>query len=97
MSEQREKATPRRKQKAREEGQFVRSRELSSALVMLSGVLLLGVFSTAFVSGWRGILYSSLSAAQSGDLSLEASERRVGKADGEPVDAIERSVQLRQS
>jgi flagellar biosynthetic protein FlhB len=75
MSEQREKATPRRKQKARDEGQFVRSRELSSALVMLSGALLLGVFSTAFVSGWRGILYSGLSAAQSGDLSLAASDR----------------------
>ena len=75
MSEQTEKATPRRKQKAREEGQFVRSRELTSALVMVSAALLLGVFSTAFVSGWRGILYSSLSAAQSGDLSLATSDR----------------------
>jgi flagellar biosynthetic protein FlhB len=75
MSEQTEKATPRRKQKAREEGQFVRSRELTSALVMVSGAVLLGVFSAAFVSGWRGILYSSLSAAQSGDLSLAGSDR----------------------
>ncbi len=70
MSDQTEKATPRRKQKAREEGQFVRSRELPAALVLLVGAVFLGWFSTVFVSGWRTALYSSLKAGADGDLSL---------------------------
>lgn len=61
MSEQRtEQATAQRKQKAREKGDGVRSRELTSALAMISGVLALGIVGTKFVSLWCTVYAESL-------------------------------------
>jgi flagellar biosynthetic protein FlhB len=70
--DQTEKATPRRRQKAREEGQVVRSRELTGALVLLTGTLFVGWFSSGFISQWRSALFSLLEEARTSDLSLQA-------------------------
>lgn len=70
--DQTEKATPRRRQKAREEGQVVRSRELTGSLVLLTGTLFVGWFSGGFISQWRSALFSLLEEAGSSDLSLQA-------------------------
>jgi flagellar biosynthetic protein FlhB len=70
--DQTEKATPRRRQRAREQGQVVRSRELTGSLVLLTGTLLLGWFSTGFILQWREALFSLLEAARTSDLSLNA-------------------------
>ncbi len=50
--ERTEKASPRKRQKARSKGDFVRSRELLSAASMLAGVMALGYVAPRFVSGW---------------------------------------------
>ncbi len=46
-----EKASEQRKQKARDKGDVVRSRELLSAASMLAGLLVLRVASKEFLSG----------------------------------------------
>jgi len=50
-----EKATPQRKNKAREKGDGVRSRELLSALSMLGGFLVLGTVGQFFVTAWAKV------------------------------------------
>lgn len=53
MSDERtEKATPHRKQQAREKGDRVRSRELAGAAGMLAGVLALGTLTERWVGSW---------------------------------------------
>ena len=52
-AEQTEKATPQRKKKAREKGDWVRSRELLSGVAMLAGLTTMGLAGGSFVSGWR--------------------------------------------
>jgi flagellar biosynthesis protein FlhB len=47
-----EQATPLRRKKARERGDRVHSRELISAMAMLSGLIALGAMSNGFVSSW---------------------------------------------
>jgi len=66
-----EQATPQRKKKAREDGDFVRSRELLAAVSMLAGVLVLGAMSSRFVSGWMRVYIDSLSGLRDADLSSE--------------------------
>lgn len=58
--ERTEKATPRRRQKAQEQGDRVRSRELTAALGMLAGVLVLGAISRRWESAWSGLLTQML-------------------------------------
>ena len=58
-----EQATPLRKQKAREKGDGVHSRELLSAIAMLGGVVVLGAMSRTFVSTWGQIYRESLRGA----------------------------------
>lgn len=70
--DQTEKATPRRRQQAREEGQVVRSRELTGSLVLLTGALFVGWFSSGFISQWRSALFTLLEQARTSDLSLQA-------------------------
>lgn len=70
--DQTERATSQRRKKAREEGQIVRSRELTSSLVLLTGTLFLGWFSGGFITQWRTALFSVLEQANSSDLSLQA-------------------------
>lgn len=63
-----ERATPRRRQKAREQGQIARSRDLPASLAALSAVLLMAAAATAFGLRWRGLLRRLLDAAGSADM-----------------------------
>jgi flagellar biosynthesis protein FlhB len=65
--ERTEQATQHRRQKARQEGDILHSRELSAAVGTLAGVLVLGALGTRLLADWR--------AAFAGFLSLGASER----------------------
>ena len=58
MSEQNktEKATPRRRQKAREQGQVVRSRDLVAGLATMAAVMVLAWQLPAFAGQWRRML-----------------------------------------
>jgi flagellar biosynthetic protein FlhB len=65
---QTEPATPRRKEKAREKGQIPRSRELSSALALLAGVLLMGVWGKTQAGQWEEMFRQLLEIGFSGKL-----------------------------
>ena len=58
-----EAGSEQRKQKARDKGDGVRSRELLSAASLLAGMLTLGVASRSFVHDWRAVLERSLNLA----------------------------------
>ena len=60
-----EKATPRRRQKAREQGQIPRSRDLVAGLGTVTAVMLLAWQLPAFASDWRGLLRRELDSAAS--------------------------------
>lgn len=55
-----EKATPRRRQKAREQGQVARSRDLIAGLGTISAVLLLAWQLPQFAADWRGLFAREL-------------------------------------
>ncbi|HEV2645748.1 MAG TPA: EscU/YscU/HrcU family type III secretion system export apparatus switch protein [Acidobacteriaceae bacterium] len=61
-----EAATEQRKQKARQKGDVVRSRELLSSVSMLAGVLVMGVSATQFVSAWDGVYARTLALGMGG-------------------------------
>jgi flagellar biosynthesis protein FlhB len=54
--ERTERATPRRRQKAQQQGDRVRSRELTAAFEMLAGVLVLGGIASHWSSMWSGLM-----------------------------------------
>lgn len=58
--ERTERATPRRRQKAQQQGDRVRSRELTAAFGMLAGVLVLGGVATHWASLWNGLVTEML-------------------------------------
>src|ERR1700742_3871647 len=58
-----EKATPRRRGKAREKGQGARSRALVAVVGTMSGVLLLAWQLPVFAHDWRGLLRHQLENA----------------------------------
>jgi flagellar biosynthesis protein FlhB len=58
-----EKPTPRRRQKAREQGQVARSRDLVAALGTVTAVVLLAWQLPAFASDWRSLLRHELDSA----------------------------------
>ncbi|GGA56453.1 flagellar biosynthesis protein FlhB [Edaphobacter acidisoli] len=62
-----EQATPQKKKKAREKGDSVHSRELLSAVAMLSGVLMLGIVAHNFVAGWRDAFEECVRIAAASD------------------------------
>jgi flagellar biosynthesis protein FlhB len=66
-----ERATPRRRQKAREKGQVAHSRELVASLATITAVLLVAARAAAFAGAWRGMLRGVLEASASGDLSRD--------------------------
>jgi flagellar biosynthetic protein FlhB len=61
-----EQATPQRKQKAKEKGDSVRSRELLSAVALLAGVVVVGTVTRTFVRDWGTLYQESLRSAQVG-------------------------------
>ncbi|MFZ1158973.1 MAG: EscU/YscU/HrcU family type III secretion system export apparatus switch protein [Candidatus Sulfotelmatobacter sp.] len=58
-----EKATPRRRQKAREQGQVARSRDLVAGVGTITAVLLLSWQLQAFAGNWRALLRGELEDA----------------------------------
>jgi len=60
-----EQATPRRRQKAREQGQVARSRDLVAGVGTMAAVMLLAWQLPAFVAGWRTLMRHELDAAAS--------------------------------
>src|SRR5260370_5554514 len=58
-----EKASTRRRQKARDEGQVPRSRDLTAGLAAMTAVLVLASQMPAFASDWRGLLRRELELA----------------------------------
>jgi len=58
-----EKATPRRRQKARERGQVARSRDLVAGLGTMTAVLLIAWQLSSFVAGWRELFRRTLDDA----------------------------------
>jgi flagellar biosynthesis protein FlhB len=64
-----EKATPRRKQKAREQGQIARSRDLTSSLALISVIFTMSWLASAVPGQWLGFFHDSLDAAVQSDLS----------------------------
>ena len=60
-----EKASPRRRQKAREQGQVARSRDLTAGLGAMTAVMFLASQMPAFASDWRGLLRQQLEMAAS--------------------------------
>lgn len=58
-----EKATPRRRQKAREKGQVARSRDLIAGVGTMAAVLLLSWQLRAFAGDWRALLRHTLDSA----------------------------------
>ena len=64
-----EKATPRRRNKAREQGQIVRSRDLTSSLTLIGVIFTLSWLASSFPGQWLGFFHNSLDAALHSDLS----------------------------
>jgi flagellar biosynthesis protein FlhB len=60
-----ERATPRRRQKAREQGQVARSRDLVAGVGTMAGILLLSAELPTFSPQWRGLLRDQLDFAAS--------------------------------
>ncbi|HEY6467914.1 MAG TPA: EscU/YscU/HrcU family type III secretion system export apparatus switch protein [Candidatus Acidoferrales bacterium] len=58
-----ERATPKRREKAREQGQLVRSRELPSALTLLSVAALLRFGQAGWISSWRDLFRNLLAVS----------------------------------
>jgi flagellar biosynthetic protein FlhB len=74
-----EKATPRRRQKAADDGDRPRSRELLSAAALLAGSLMLGSSARSWIPRWKGVYQQSLglmAQQESGD-ALSLSIRRL--------------------
>jgi flagellar biosynthesis protein FlhB len=65
-----EQATPQRKQKARERGDKVRSRELLSAMAMIGGVLMLGITAKGFAASWGQVYVESIRSAGVGESGI---------------------------
>jgi flagellar biosynthetic protein FlhB len=58
--ERTERATPRRRQKAQEQGDRIHSRELTSACGMLAGVFVLGTIAPHWASMWSALMEQTL-------------------------------------
>ena len=58
-----EQATPRRLEKAREEGQVASSRDFTAAMQFSVAILMLTLFADEFVSGVTGVMRGTLRAA----------------------------------
>ena len=63
------KPLPRRRHKAREQGQIARSRDLTSSLTLLAVIFRLSWLATSFPGQWLGLLHDSLDTAVQSDLS----------------------------
>jgi flagellar biosynthetic protein FlhB len=67
-----EKATPKRREEARKEGNVARSTDLSGAVVVLAGLFTLGITGPAMVSRMAGGIHDSLAAGGGSDPVTQA-------------------------
>jgi flagellar biosynthesis protein FlhB len=65
-----ERATPRRRQKAREQGQVARSRDLSSTLAVCGATMLMVWTASAALAAWRQLFAALLNSASERDWRL---------------------------
>ncbi len=65
-----EKATPRRKNSARQKGQVARSRDLVSALTLLAVTVTIAFESRLWIGTWRDFMARSLDAGSQSDMGL---------------------------
>lgn len=72
-----EQATPQRRQKAKESGDIVRSRELLSALSMLAGIFALGAVSKGFLVAWGGVYVQCLRMGAGSEITETALHQMV--------------------
>ena len=70
--ERTEKASPRRKQKAEQDGDRPRSRELLSASALLAGSLMLGWAARTWLPVWKGTYQDSIALMLAPNLNGEA-------------------------
>ena len=68
-----EQATPRRRQRARQEGNVARSRELPAALALMTAVLFLGWYQRNWKGEWRGLFERTLAIATQSDMAVSTS------------------------
>ncbi|MGH9407384.1 MAG: EscU/YscU/HrcU family type III secretion system export apparatus switch protein [Terriglobia bacterium] len=61
-----EQATPYKRQKARDKGQIARSRELPSALALITIVIVLNAYAESFLVQWKSLFTEGLASAQGG-------------------------------
>lgn len=78
--ERTEKPTPRRRRKAREQGQVVRSRELPAALAIFATVFLLAWNSPGWLAEWKGFFQFGLDTATQGEMGLSNTLLVLGSA-----------------
>jgi flagellar biosynthetic protein FlhB len=71
-SERTEKASPRRRQKAEQEGDRPRSRELLSAAALLAGSLTLGACARTWIPTWAGVYRDTIALMRTPNLSGDA-------------------------
>jgi flagellar biosynthesis protein FlhB len=71
-SDKTENATPRRRQKAKEQGRVVRSRELSSALASFTALMTALWFSGTCMNSWRAALRDWTGIAGSSDFGVDS-------------------------
>ena len=64
-----ERATPKRREKAREQGQLVRSRELPSALTLLGVAALLRFGQAGWISSWRDLFRHLLASSSLAEMN----------------------------
>lgn len=74
-----EAPTPRRREEAREQGQFARSRDLTAALLLLATLLLLNGTGTKIVATLKAFLGHMLSAASLSDFDAGTAAQNLGQ------------------
>ena len=79
-SDRTEKASPRRKQKAEQEGDRPRSRELLSAAALLAGSLTLGWCGRIWIPIWTGVYQNAIVLMRAQNLSGDALSMSMGNA-----------------
>jgi|SRR5450432_157704 flagellar biosynthetic protein FlhB len=67
-----EKATPKRREKARTEGRVPRSREMSSSAALMGVICLLHWYRPGWIEQWHALTASLLDAASKGDINLNS-------------------------
>src|SRR5690554_8116280 len=77
--EKTEEATPRKLEKAREDGQIPRSRDLTTTFILLAGTIGLYTFGQSIAGSLMGLAKNNFSLSRTEVFDPRSEERRVGK------------------